>query len=81
MLAYFDYYVSSSVSGYRKPNGRGLQINGEEWENSDIDSYLEGVHSWVEDMEGYFYNMNREIPQNIDWNFIATLFYVGKIYE
>lgn len=26
LLAYFDYYVSSSVSGYRKPNGRGLQM-------------------------------------------------------
>lgn len=26
LLEYFDYYVSSSVSGYRKPNGRGLQM-------------------------------------------------------
>lgn len=26
LLEYFDYYVSSAVSGYRKPNGRGLQM-------------------------------------------------------
>lgn len=26
LLGYFDYYVSSSVSGYRKPNCRGLQM-------------------------------------------------------
>lgn len=26
LLEYFDYYVSSAVSGYRKPNDRGLQM-------------------------------------------------------
>ncbi len=53
----------------------------EEWENKDISSYLEGIGSWVEDMEGYFINMKKEMPKNIDWKFIATLLYVGKIYE
>lgn len=53
----------------------------DEWENKDISSYLEGIGSWVEDMEGYFINMKKEMPQNIDWKFIATLLYVGKIYE
>lgn len=52
-----------------------------EWENKDIKAYLEGVHSWVDDMEGYFRNMDMDIPKNIDWKFIATLFYAGKIYE
>lgn len=31
LLEYFDYYVSSSVSGYRKPNGRGLQMISEKF--------------------------------------------------
>lgn len=53
----------------------------EEWENKDINTYLDAVYSWVDDMEGYFCNMNMEIPGNINWKFIATLFYVGKIYE
>lgn len=26
LLGYFDYYVSSSVAGYRKPNCKGLQM-------------------------------------------------------
>ena len=55
--------------------------NSEEWENREITSYLEGISSWVEDMEGYFANMNIDIPKDIDWKFIAILFYVGKIYE
>ena len=52
-----------------------------EWENKDIFSYLMGVSSWVEDMEGYYVNMGLEMPSDINWQFIATLFYVGKIYE
>ena len=57
------------------------QNNCGEWENTDIESYIEGIASWVEDMEGYYNNMNYEMPQNIDWKFIATLLYIGKIYE
>lgn len=53
----------------------------EEWENSDIQSYLTGISSWVDDMDGYYKNLGKNIPSNINWNFIATLFYVGKIYE
>lgn len=53
----------------------------EEWENVEITSYLGGICSWVEDMDGYFEKMNIDMPTDIDWKFIATLFYVGKIYE
>ena len=53
----------------------------DEWENSDIQSYLTGILSWAEDMDGYYKNLGKNIPSNINWNFIATLFYVGKIYE
>ena len=53
----------------------------QQWENGEISLYLAGICSWVEDMEGYYKNMDIDAPTNIDWKFIATLFYVGKIYE
>ena len=53
----------------------------EEWQNNTIEDYLTSVASWIEDMEGYYENMNLPMPQNKDWSFIAILFYVGKIYE
>jgi len=53
----------------------------EEWENQTIEDYLSSVSSWVEDMEGYYKNKNLPIPDNENWSFIATLFYIGKIYE
>lgn len=31
LLGYFDYYVSSSVAGYRKPNSKGLQMISEKF--------------------------------------------------
>ena len=38
------------------------QQKSEEWENDEITSYLEGICSWVDDMEGYFDNMHIEMP-------------------
>lgn len=55
--------------------------NLQQWENKDISEYLEGIYSWVEDMDGYYKNMKIKKPEHIDWNFIATLLYIGKIYE
>lgn len=55
--------------------------NAEEWENKSVEDYLLSIQSWIEDMEGYYENNNIEVPQNIDWNFIANIFYAGKIYE
>lgn len=57
------------------------EVNPDEWENVNVSEYLEAIASWVEDMDGYYRNMNLEMPKNLDWRFIATLFYVGKIYE
>ena len=57
------------------------RVNETQWENKDVESYIEGIAAWIEDMEGYYKNTGKEMPQNVDWSFIATLLYVGKIYE
>lgn len=60
---------------------KDFKLNVDEWENKSIDNYLEAIESWIEEMEGYYKNNNLPVPNNIDWNFLATIFYVGKIYE
>jgi len=60
---------------------KDIKENRQDWEEKQVFSYLESIQSWVEDMEGYYTNTKQEIPQNINWNFIATLLYAGKIYE
>ena len=58
-----------------------FNLNSEKWENRTIDSYLDAIQSWINDMDGYYINTNKRLPKDINWNFLATLFYVGKIYE
>lgn len=42
LIDYFDYYVSSSVAGYRKPNCRRLQMISEKFAISITDLFLVG---------------------------------------
>ncbi len=49
--------------------------------DSAVRNYLESLSAWAADMDGYYQNSGREIPQNIDWDFIAALLYAGSIYE
>lgn len=50
-------------------------------EELPIRDYLQSVCSWAEDMDGYYKNKGKEKPQDINWDFIATLLYAGSIYE
>lgn len=46
-----------------------------------VSCYLEALAAWTADMDGYYRNAGKEMPANINWDFIATLLYAGSIYE
>ena len=46
-----------------------------------VSCYLEALAAWAADMDGYYRNAGKEMPANINWDFIATLLYAGSIYE
>ncbi len=50
-------------------------------QDESVRDYLEKLTSWSEDMDGYYKNMEKEVPVDINWDFIATLLYAGSIYE
>ena len=58
-----------------------LFANKHEWENDRLDSYLEAISAWVQDMDGYYLNANKSLPENINWNVIAQIFLAAKYYE
>jgi hypothetical protein len=60
---------------------KDLDKNKSSWTNKNLESYLEGVESWVEDMEGYYENMNIQLPEDISWRVFADILYAAKIYE
>ena len=33
------------------------------------------------DMDGYYKNLGKQMPEDINWDFIATLLYAGSVYE
>ena len=49
-----------------------------EWQNHDIDAYLDALAAWAED---YYQLSDVQEPENADWRFISLLLYTGKIYE
>lgn len=57
------------------------------WENSTLPTYLEGIESWVEDMDGYFNNigdqetLNKIQSNNLDWKLLAQILSAATMYE
>lgn len=55
--------------------------NPETWENKTIESYLEAMQSWIEDMDGYYINNNLPIPENVNWKTFSEILIAAKMYE
>ena len=60
---------------------RSREKNPQSWANPDLADYLDAVARWTEGMERVYGNTGREMPRDINWQLIATLFWVGRIYE
>ena len=58
-----------------------LKSNPEDWENSSLESYLEAIESWTDDMDGYYLNTNQPIPTNVNWKVFADILIAAKMYE
>jgi hypothetical protein len=51
------------------------------WENKDIETFLEAMASWVEDMDGFYINKGLPVPGKPDWKVFADILMGGKLYE
>ena len=60
---------------------RFMRLFREDTQDSSLEGYFEALSAWTADMEGYYANAGKPIPDNINWDFIATLLYAGSIYE
>ena len=55
--------------------------NSESWPNKNLDTFLEALAAWVEDMDGYYLNQGQPIPEKPDWQMIANMLAAAKVYE
>lgn len=58
-----------------------LKNNANTWENNNLDSYLEAIRNWVEDMDGFYENNNIPIPNEISWEIFSDILMAARIYE
>lgn len=52
-----------------------------EWGNHTLDSYLSGIASWTKDMNGYYVNIGKPVPEDINWAVFADILKAASIYE
>ena len=57
-----------------------LRTNPQDWENRDLESYLNAIMNWTEDMDGYYQNNNLPTPLNVDWRILANILLAATMY-
>ena len=55
--------------------------NVEEWENPDLEGFLEAMGAWIISMDNAYRNMGKTVPVQPDWKVFADILYAAKIYE
>jgi hypothetical protein len=59
-----------------------LKANQEEWENPQLERYLEALAAWTKDMDGYFRNVQgHPAPEQPTWRLIGRMLIAARIYE
>jgi hypothetical protein len=69
----FEYFLECLLQDYEK--------NSDEWENSDLQSYLSGLSRFTADMTGYYRNMKEDVDvTNITWRMLAEMLIAASVY-
>lgn len=55
--------------------------NYDQWQNVGVDSFLEGMASWLEDSDGYYANRGEEPPETPRWSTVAEILLAASMYE
>ncbi|WP_260985557.1 hypothetical protein [Paenibacillus xylanexedens] len=58
-----------------------LKNNSKDWANISLGDYLNGMASWIEDMDGLYPESEREQLEQLDWKLVAMILYSGSRYE
>lgn len=60
---------------------RSLKESPSDWENANLEGFLDALAAWVEDMDGYFENRGESTPQTPDWKLIGQMLLAARVYE
>ena len=61
---------------------RDLEDNAHEWENPELESFLDAMSRWVLSLEHYYRNVGRgEPPSQPSWRLLCEMFLAARVYE
>lgn len=56
--------------------------NGQHWENKTLESFLEAMISYSEDIQGYYHNTNQNVnADEASWKVFADILKGASVYE
>jgi hypothetical protein len=58
-----------------------LVADPQSWQNVNLESFLEAMSGWVEDMEGYYRNAGEPFDGTLSWSMVAQILLAAKSYE
>ena len=76
-----DVHTKEDFIRFLEEMSREREHDRESWANPGLAGYLDAIARWTENMERAARNTGMKVPENPNWQFIATLFHIGKIYE
>jgi hypothetical protein len=53
----------------------------EEWENTTLPRFLDGLAAWIASMDGYFRNQGLETPDQPSWRLVGDMLVAATLYE
>lgn len=70
----FSKFASELLADYK--------MNGENWENNSLESFIEGIASYAEDIDGYYSNMKFDTSADTPtWRIFAQILKGAAVYE
>jgi hypothetical protein len=58
-----------------------LDSSSDDWENPNLERYLEAMGAWICSMDNAYKNMGKEFPDQPTWKMLADILYAAKLYE
>lgn len=58
-----------------------LIANKDDWENPDLERFLDAMSAWIFSMDTAHKNLGKETPVQPTWRVFADILLAGKIYE
>jgi len=53
----------------------------ERWENSSLETHLEALGAWLQDMDGYYHNRGQTAPEHPTWRHVGEILLTARMYE